>query len=192
MVDEFDYVRRVASRYVDIRHRSGDLHPVLISGAVVIVLITATLLFTVLYDSGRASLTGSQCDALANAGVNWSYCVKDQQLLRNVDLKGANLSYVSMREADLADAQLADADLSYGRLSNANLSRANLRSASLIGTSLNNAKLADSDLAGADLSQANLSGADLRGSNLKDARLDGAVWINGQICAKRSHGFCRQ
>jgi hypothetical protein len=192
VVDEFDYVRQLATRYVDLRNHSGDLHPVLISGAAVIVLVTAGLLFTVLYDSGRASLTGSQCGVQPRAYVNWAYCVKDKLSLRKADLRGAILRYVSMREADLSSAQLGSADMSYSRFSNANLSQADPRSASMIGAALDNATLVRSDLAGADLSQADLSGADLRGSDLQGAKLDGAVWTNGRVCLDGSVGRCLQ
>ena len=192
VVDEFDYVRQLAARYVDLRKRSGDLHPVLISGAAVIVLVTAGLLFTVLYDSGRSSLTGSQCGVQPRAHVNWAYCVKDKLSLHKADLRGAILRYVSMREADLSSAQLGRADMSYSKFSNANLSQADLRAASMVGAALDNATLVRSDLAGADLSQANLSGADLRGSDLQGAILDGAVWTNGRICRDGSVGHCLQ
>jgi len=192
VVDEFDYVRQFATRYVGLRNSSGDLHPVLISGAAVIVLVTAGLLLTVLYDSGRAALSGSECSTRPHAEINWTYCVKDKLSLRRADLRGAILRYASMREADLSSAQLGNADLSYGKFSNANLSGASLRSASMSGTELDNANLVRSDLAGADLSQANLSGADLRGSDLQGAKLDGAVWTNGRICLDGSVGRCLQ
>lgn len=192
VVDEYDYVRQLATRYVDLRSRGSDLHPVLVSGAAIILLVTAGLLVSVLYDSGRARLTGSQCEAQPHAKVNWSYCVKDQLSLRQADLRGAILRFASMQETDLSFARLGGADLSYSKFSGANLDQASLPSAKLIGAALDNASLVSSDLAGADLNQANLIGADLRGADLRDARLDGAVWVNGRVCGNGSIGRCRQ
>lgn len=191
VVDEADYVRQQATRYIGLRGR-GDLHPVLVSGAAVIVLVTAGLLFTVMFDNGRASLTGSQCELQPRESVNWAYCVKDKLSLREADLRGAVLRYASLREADLTLAKLDNADLSFSKISKADLSRANLRAARLVGATLDNARLVRSDLAGADLSQANLRGADLRGSDLQGARLDGAIWTNGKLCRDGSVGRCLQ
>ncbi len=79
-------------------------------------------------------------------------------------MRGADLRFASLRNADLRDANLIGADLS----------DADLRSANLSGAKLSGADLRDGDLRGADLSGANLSGADLRGANLRDADLSGA------------------
>ncbi len=192
VVDEFDYVRQFASRYGDAYRRRSELHPVLIFGAIVIVLLTAGLLFSVVYDTGRPTLAGSQCEVRPHAKVNWAYCDKDNSVLPQADLRGAVLRYASMRGADLSSALLEKADLSYGKLSNADLSQAKLRAARMVGAALDNATLVHSDLTGADLSQANLSGANLYGSHLQGTKLEGAVWTNGRVCLSGSIGHCRQ
>lgn len=72
----------------------------------------------------------------------------DRFNLREVRVKGADLSPANLDRVDLSDANLRDA----------NLRDANLRDADLIGTDLSGADLRDADLRGTDL-----SGADLRG-----------------------------
>jgi uncharacterized protein YjbI with pentapeptide repeats len=70
-------------------------------------------------------------------------------LLREADLRRANLS-----TADLSEANLSEADLRWVKLSGADLSEADLRGADLRWANLSEAKL----------SEANLSGANLRGA----------------------------
>ena len=86
-----------------------------------------------------------------------------EAIMRDADLRGADLS-----DADLRGADLSDANLRVAYLSDANLSGADLRGANLRGAYLRGA-----DLRGADLSGANLSGADLRGADLSGANLRG-------------------
>ncbi|MCL4490065.1 MAG: pentapeptide repeat-containing protein [Chloroflexi bacterium] len=107
------------------------------------------------------------------------------------DLKGENLSRLSLPGIDLRDADLLEANLR-----TTNLTRANLRGAGLIGAELDGADLAEADLSRAfmleaslhhahlprailrgaslnrvDLSEADLSGADLDGADLFQARM---------------------
>ena len=70
--------------------------------------------------------------------------------LRDADLHGANL-----RSADLRDADLSGADLRYADLSGANLRDADLHGANLHGANLHGANLYDANLRDADLSGAN-------------------------------------
>ena len=86
-----------------------------------------------------------------------------EAIMRDADLRGADLSDADLRGADLSDANLRGAYLSDANLSGADLRGANLRGAYLRGA----------DLRGADLSGANLSGADLRGADLSGANLRG-------------------
>jgi uncharacterized protein YjbI with pentapeptide repeats len=93
-----------------------------------------------------------------------------------VNLSGANLENVNLREVklfrgNLVEANLSGADLFRGNLVAASLSRANLSGADLSeanlgGANLNGANLSGANLGAAYLALANLRGADLRGANL--------------------------
>jgi len=63
---------------------------------------------------------------------------------------------------------------------------ADLRGAELSGARLKGARLRYADLTQADLIRADLSAADMTG-----ARLDGAVWVDGHVCAENSIGVCK-
>ena len=86
------------------------------------------------------------------------------RMVRDGNLRGADLSY----------ADLSGADLSYADLRSANLRGANLRSADLRSADLSGADLRYANLRSADLSDANLRYANLHGANLRYANLHGA------------------
>ncbi|RKZ89427.1 MAG: pentapeptide repeat-containing protein, partial [Gammaproteobacteria bacterium] len=46
------------------------------------------------------------------------------------------------------------------------------------------------DLTNADLSYTDLTNANLGGSKLDNVRLGNAIWIDGQLCAPHSIGYC--
>ena len=73
--------------------------------------------------------------------------------------KGANLTGVSLGDADLGGASLISADLGRADLLGAHCTNVNLTGANLAG-----ANLAYADLTGADLSRADLTGANLYGA----------------------------
>ena len=87
------------------------------------------------------------------------------------ELRGLDLSKVSLRGGQLSQAVLTHVDLSGADLVGADLSQADLSGAILVGA----------DLTGADLSHADLSDADLRDSLLAGARLDGARCVARQL-----------
>lgn len=87
-------------------------------------------------------------------------------------LKGDNIEtilkehgYDCLRGADLRYADLCDANLSYANLHGADLSDAYLCGANLSYADLSGANLSDADLSDADLRYANLSDVDLRDAN---------------------------
>ena len=102
-------------------------------------------------------------------------------ILREADLRGANLREANLRWAALYKANLSGADLRW-----ANLRGANLLSADLRGANLSGADLRGADLRGANLSEANLRGTDLRGANLggaylREAKLNGANFSEAKL-----------
>jgi uncharacterized protein YjbI with pentapeptide repeats len=86
------------------------------------------------------------------------------QLLRGVDLSGANL----------LEAKLHNTHLEQANLTGVNLSRADLHHVSLTGAILTGANLTESSLHQVNLQDANLRGADLSGASLRQIRLVGA------------------
>ena len=96
--------------------------------------------------------------------------------LRDADFRNINLTYTDLSGADLSNANLWNADLTNTDLSNTNLtsadlSNANLWSANLWSANLTSADLKYADLKYADLRNANLYNADLRNTNLYNADL---------------------
>ena len=87
-------------------------------------------------------------------------------VLRDADLRGADLLWTDLRYADLRGADLRWTDLRYADLQDANLRWANLQCADLRGADLRDADLRGADLRWTDLRYANLRGADLRGADL--------------------------
>jgi len=81
-----------------------------------------------------------------------------------VSLRGADLAF-----ANLTNAQLYRADLRDANLRGANLGDADLRGAFLEGANLGDANLLGTNLSGASLKDANLLGANLRGADLHGA-----------------------
>ncbi|CAI7976213.1 conserved hypothetical protein [Frankia sp. Hr75.2] len=118
------------------------------------------------------------------------------------DLSGLSLINAELVKADLAGAQLAEVNLTDARLSKANLTgaylpganlarawlfNADLSSAHLVDATFADAKLDLADLTGAWLFGANLTGAWLRGTNLA-----GAVGLSQeQVDAARGDGRTR-
>lgn len=131
------------------------------------------------------------CTKAAQRGVNWNECVMEGARLAQVDLTHASLRGTNLRSADLHGAQLTLADLSYAVFNQANLQQADLSNAHLTGASLRGVDLRGADLRGADLSYTDLSDAKLDGAVMTEARLDKAIWTDGQVCAIASRGTCR-
>ncbi len=92
--------------------------------------------------------------------------------LRAQDLRGTDLSGVTLKRAYLSGADLKGAILIGANLHRSNLSGADLRGANLYGADLREANLEGVDLRGATLSVANLRRANLQHADLYGANLD--------------------
>ncbi|HET9676720.1 MAG TPA: pentapeptide repeat-containing protein [Solirubrobacterales bacterium] len=97
-------------------------------------------------------------------------------VLADVDLRGAALPKVDLKESDLTGAQLVGADLSFADLKMSSLARADLRG---------------SDLRWANLSFADLRHTDLRETDLRHANLDGAVSVGARFEGALFNGSTR-
>ena len=91
--------------------------------------------------------------------------------LRSVDLSNTDLTYAILSNTDLRSVDLSNTDLTYADLSYTDLRGANLIDANLSYTDLKGADLRDVNLRGANLSYADLSYADLKGADLRGANL---------------------
>lgn len=127
----------------------------------------------------------SDCSKPAAPKINWRACDKQGVWLQGADLSGANLSGTRLNSAVLTKA-----NLSYANLTGSDLSYANLIGVKLIGANLQQANLSYAELQGADLRQADLRGVALEAMALAGAKLDNAVWPDGDICAPGSIGQC--
>ena len=101
--------------------------------------------------------------------------------LCNANLFSANLSEAELFEADLSEAELRYADLSNTNLFSANLSNADIRNADLSEAILSNADLSEAILSNADLSEAELRYADLRYADLPEAELRDANLFSANL-----------
>lgn len=107
------------------------------------------------------------------------------------ELKGADLTWVDLRDADLRGADLTgarlqwadlrDADLRGARLDRADLGNASLRYANLSDTSFERANLQGANLMGANLSATQMRYADLRSANLGYTNLSGGQFANAHL-----------
>lgn len=185
---DIEQARRALRQHLLIRYRQRRelmFWPLLITIAVL--LFVAVL--AVLYPT-KIPIPLPNCSAPAEAGVNWSNCLKSQAELANIDMSGAKLRNSQLTAANMMNTKLADADIAYANLRHANLSYSDLSGASLFGANLGEADLSNADLTAADLAYADLSNARIGGAELSEARLDHAIWIDGRVCAIGSTGSC--
>lgn len=158
----------------------------------IILLIAVAISMIVAFFSYRpvSDDTGSDCDALPAAGINWSMCNKQGQNLAGLDLSLSLFTSAILSDVDFSRSLLTGSDFSYANLSRAEMQQTQLRNAALIGANLRQANLLDANLEAANLSYAELEGARLEGALLDNARFDNAIWIDGQHCLPGSIGGC--
>jgi uncharacterized protein YjbI with pentapeptide repeats len=87
---------------------------------------------------------------------------------------GVVLRDADLRQADMRFARMRGIDLSNSNLQRARLNQSDLRRVALIDAELREADLSNANLAGADLRRANLNGAIFAGADLTSADLSGA------------------
>jgi uncharacterized protein YjbI with pentapeptide repeats len=119
-------------------------------------------------------------------GANLSFLSLVKANLYEADLTGANLLHTVLREVDLLQANLKDAEL-FGavlvkaELTRANLHRANLHRADLTEADLSEANLTEADLSEADLTDAVLQDANLTKADLSQANLTRAYFVRAKL-----------
>jgi hypothetical protein len=126
---------------------------------------------------------GEEARAADLRGVNLSHVSLRDVYLRRADLSGANLVFADLTGAHLADVTLNDADMGRVILHRGELNYATLTGAHLRQANLSSANLQYANLAGARFHTADLRGAVLHGAYLdartilSDARLDEHTWL---------------
>ena len=132
----------------------------------------------------RSKIFGSIC-LMIFIGLLMTGCSSDLPTCLP-DCSNADLSQLTLADADLAGANFSGANLSKAslagvNLSKANLSNANLSEATLIGVDLSEADLTQADLSAASLSGVTLSKANLTGAKLGEDTLGNSVDLTGTI-----------
>ena len=110
---------------------------------------------------------------------------------------GERLTIKQVMELLKTTRNFAGKNLSSLRLVAFDLTKCNMKGADLSNANLERADMEETNLELADLSGANLKMTDLRISGIKGAKLDratfdGAIWLDGTVCAKGSIGLCRE
>ncbi|MBT2989194.1 MAG: pentapeptide repeat-containing protein [Candidatus Thiodiazotropha sp. (ex Ctena orbiculata)] len=136
----------------------------------------------------------SVCELTPEAQCSWAILIDLQA--PGVDMHESSLASARLDRSNFERANFSRSIFQLANLKEANLRLSNLEFAHLHGVNLRNANLMFANLSGASLFDADLSGADLRGANLVGAilikaKLDGATWTDGRICAEDSIGECR-
>lgn len=159
--------------------------------ALIILSVVLFIIVFIIYQPSD-STAGADCDALPQAGVNWSACNKQGQNFAGLNLQSAQFKSTQFNGTDFSRARLDHADISYANLFQAQLQQSSLQDAILIGANLRQANLHSANLQGADLSYAELVGAKLDAALLTNTRFDHALWVNGKTCLPGSIGACLQ
>lgn len=124
----------------------------------------------------KIALKAKEPQPVESAGEKLTIAEILQALKTSKDLSGKNMSGLQLVGMNLSGSNLKGSDLSHANLERADLGEANLERANLTG---------------ANLKMSNLRLAGMPAANLDQAILDGAIWIDGKICAKSSYGTCR-
>jgi len=128
---------------------------------------------------------GSRSQTTAVSAVDWlrreGWLEGDDGLLKDIDLRGANLAGVDLSRANLEGTNLWGTNLEGVNVGFAKLEGADLRGAKLEGANLRGAKLEGANLNGAKLEKASLWEANLEGADLRYAKLGGAVLDNANL-----------
>lgn len=133
------------------------------------------------------------CKLEPEANCNWG--ALQGAKARGMDLREGSFLSANMDEGDFEGADFTFSGMQITSMKKANLKRANFTSAHMHAMKLQGANLEGATLDNTNLSSANLEGANLKGASIRNvlwmnARLSGATWIDGRVCAQGSIGVC--
>jgi hypothetical protein len=121
-------------------------------------------------------LTGAVLNGIYLRNANLSGAILNKARLRKANLSGAYLMAADLKATDFFLADLSGVDMRSANLFGANLSGANLR-----GASLNRAKLFGVNLRAASLASADLTETDLRKANVSEVNFIGSTLRDAQV-----------
>jgi hypothetical protein len=130
------------------------------------------------YQRGRRDFHLVNIDDANMAGVDLRAASFYEASMRNVDLSGAQLTYIQLKGADLTRASLQHASINASDLIGADFTGANLAGADFTGASLIRATLEDADLSASNLGNASLAEASVQGARLRAVMLSGTYLDN--------------
>jgi uncharacterized protein YjbI with pentapeptide repeats len=182
------------------RSRAGSARPVLMAGAIGLG-IAATTAAGFAAASASASVSaaaGQHCrpgsgPRLAGRHLTAAKIARYGHDLTCANLRGADLSGLSLVQIDFTGANmrstnLQDADLTQATLSHADLSGANLSRATMIQVTAQDTAFTDADLSYAKMGQAEAPGAQFHGANLSHADLGQANLVGADLSGARLTG----
>ncbi|MES9815694.1 MAG: pentapeptide repeat-containing protein [Candidatus Thiodiazotropha sp.] len=145
-------------------------------------------------DITETAYVNTVCELTPEAQCSWAILIDLEA--PGVDMHESSLASARLDRSNFERANFSRAIFQLANLKDTNLMLSNLEHAHMHGVNLQNANLMFANLSGASLFDADLSGADLRGANLVGAilikaKLDGATWTDGHICAEGSIGECK-
>jgi uncharacterized protein YjbI with pentapeptide repeats len=122
--------------------------------------------------------------------------------LHGADLSGQDLTEKSYEGANLEGAKFRGSKLSYvvfhvSDSIGADFSQADLQGATFFTSNIEGGNFSGSNLKGVNFTRANLSKANFQGAQIDrttlfiHAKLDGAIWTDGRVCAAGSDGACK-
>jgi uncharacterized protein YjbI with pentapeptide repeats len=112
---------------------------------------------------------------------NWAVNGK-KDVLKGLDLRGANLSGIDLSNADLEDADLSNAQMWNTHLREAKLIRTKFRGTTINGAEFQGANLHSADFEGARIRNTSFAEAKLRRTRfLKLRALEDCIWTQAQI-----------
>jgi uncharacterized protein YjbI with pentapeptide repeats len=134
------------------------------------------------------------CKLEAEANCNWGDLRKAKA--RGLDLRDSAFLSATLDEGDFEGANFEQALMQLTYMRGGNFRKANFTRAHMHATKLQGANLEGAILDHTNLSSANLEGANLKGASIKqvlwmNAKLSGATWVDGRVCAQGSIGECK-
>jgi len=133
-----------------------------------------------------ANLKGTNLSNVSLVRAELSGANLDKANLQRSDLSMAFIKKADLKETDLDEASLVKANLKNSFMKGASLRKANLQGANLRWAILENADLSQANLSGTVLFETSLQNANLKGSNFKGATFLDKADLNGALVSNNT------
>ncbi|MCK4974811.1 MAG: pentapeptide repeat-containing protein, partial [Sulfurimonas sp.] len=140
---------------------------------------------------GATWVNGLKCRKTSVGFCRYIYKAKKKVVKTHVDFKGQDLSGKTLDNANFVKGDLRGTKFLKSSLVGVNFTKANLMGATFKSAKLQKANFTGANLSGTDFRWANLKDANFKDAILKRTRFEGATWIDGRICGKKSMGVCK-